>query len=76
MTRFPESIVVPFFFTFTSKFPPTGGVTRLAYTDVTVKALPPSSSTFPKYAVPPVENFATIEGHPAEIVQLLSSLKS
>jgi len=76
ITRFPESIVVQFFLTFTSKFPPTGSVARLISSDVTVKARPLFSYTTPAYAVPLVANSATIEGHPAEIVQLLSSLKS
>lgn len=76
ITRFPESMVVPFFFTFTSKFPPIGSVTRLIRSDVTVKALPLFSNTTPSYAVQLVANSATIDGHPAEIVQLLSALKS
>lgn len=39
IVKLPERIVVPFFFTFTSKFPPTGRVVRDMRSFVAVKAL-------------------------------------
>jgi len=39
IVKLPERIVVPFFFTFTSKFPPTGRVVREMRSFVAVKAL-------------------------------------
>ena len=76
IVRFPESMVVPFFFTFTSKLPPTGSVPSeiASFENVTHWE---SLTTFatPAIATPEEEYSRTCDGQPhAEGVYASSSV--